>query len=87
MNIPILNNICTGKNYAELSFNNGDIIILVSYNKPVAAIVNKIHATIENPPSKIIKRNIEDFFAKYGYVNLIPVFVSESELYELMAGK
>lgn len=95
--IPVITGFVTGRNYVEVSFDNDDMVVLVSYGKPVAAIINRnnpvlrtlrTHCSIdEMGVSKTTRKHIKEFFNVYGFRDLIPVETTEKELYELMAGK
>lgn len=93
MKTPILQNIMTGRNCAFLSFNENNILVLVSYNNPVAAIINRnspletVSCVIEKVPSKTTQKHINLFMEYYGFEEEKHVFTNEAELYDLMAGK
>lgn len=92
--IPVITGFVTGRNYTEISFNNSDTVVLVSYSKPVAAIVYRLnpekrtHCSIDTMQfSKTTQKHIKDFFLFYGFRDILPVETTEKELMELINGK
>lgn len=94
INRPIINRVVTDRNFAEVSFDNDDIVVLFSYDKPVACIINRskpakdrINCVIEKVPSRTTQKHINTFMEVYGFRDIKPVFTNEEELFDLMNGK
>jgi hypothetical protein len=93
-NRPLINRLITNRNCAEISFNNDDIVVLFSYDRAVAAIINRsqpaanrINCVIEEVPSKTTQKHINMFMEVYGFRDIKPVLTTSQELFDLMNGK
>ena len=92
---PIVNRIITGRNCAEIFFNNDDMVILASYDKPVSAILNRSKPASERlycsidimGTTKTTRKHIKEFAYIYGFRDILPIEINEKELFDLMAGK
>jgi hypothetical protein len=92
---PVVNRVVTGRNCAEVSFNNDDFTVLFSYDMPVAAVLDRSKPASERLHCSInimgctntTRKHIKEFFTIYGFRDILPVETNEKELMELVAGK